>query len=839
MNNFAAFKPLGKLTMKIHYLLTIFLLSFFIKTFAQMPNVDRKRMKTTRVENAPIIDGELNDDAWKNVQIANDFYVLRPNNGQKAPETHKTEVRVVYDDEAIYISAKMLAPDPQKIPRQFTYRDNFGQADFFLVTINPIDDGQNPFEFVVMSSGSQAEAKVSAGREDFSWNAVWESDVKITNTGWNVEMKIPYRALRFANLPVQSWGFNFHRNVLNNNAQYTWNLIDNTQGIWTQYDGLIEDFRNIEPPVRLAFYPYTSGTYNNFEEESDFNGSVGMDIKYGLTENITLDATLIPDFGQTGFDNVSLNLGPFEQVFSEQRQFFTEGTELFSKGGLFFSRRIGNRPTEAGKVEDELEDNEEIIDNPSSVKMLNAIKISGRTKKGLGIGFFNAITEKTEATILDTITGISRKRTTESFANYNVLVLDQNFNKNSSVTLINTNVTRDGAFRDGNVTGLLYHVRTKDSRFFVDGSIKMSNVKERYTKDSNSYTISYDSITTGYSFDTSIAKAAGNWRYELGYQFDDEKYDINDMGVLFRNNRQSVYGNISYRILQPKGKYNNWDINTWFNLNYLKKPGYYTGNQVGVSTWFNTRERFSFGGNINGNIGNQYDYFEPRKDISKRRFFTQPSKISINGWVSSDYRKRFAYDANFGFYKSPSYLNHSREGIALGLSPRFRFNDKFLVTYGFNYQKRYNEQGWVADSDDDIVFGQRDVKTFENNISAQYNFTVSSSLSLSFRHNWSDVAYENTFLNLQEDGSLNPNADYSDVHDLNFNSWNLDINYVWQFAPGSQLIAFYRNSILNKDENTGQQFFSNLNNLFKNPIQNIFSLRLVYFIDYNNAKNIL
>lgn len=828
--------------MKIKQLPTLFLLIFFLQTYAQTVNGNRKELKTNRIEKAPSIDGELDDEAWKSAEIADDFYVLRPDNGKKAPKTHKTKVRVVYDNQAIYISAEMTAPKPSKIPREFTYRDNFGQADFFLVTINPNDDGQNPFEFVVMSSGSQAEARVSSGNEDFSWNAVWDSDVKITDKGWNVEMKIPYRALRFANSPIQEWGFNFHRNVLNNNAQYTWNFIDNTQGIWTQYDGLITGLKDIEPPTRLIFYPYTSGLVDSFDGEVESTYSVGMDIKYGITDNITLDATLIPDFGQVGFDNVELNLGPFEQVFSEQRQFFIEGTELFNKGRLFFSRRIGGRPIEAGKVKDELDklnenedNNEKIIDNPSSVKMLNAVKISGRTKKGLGIGFFNAITEKTEATILDTITGISRKRTTESFANYNVLVLDQNFNKNSSVTLINTNVTRDGAFRDGNVTGLLYHVRTKDSRFFIDGSIKMSNIKEQYTKNLDSYTISYDSITAGYSFDTSIAKAAGNWQYELGYQFDDEKYDINDMGVLFRNNRQRIYGNISYRILQPKGRYNNWNINTWFNLNYLKKPGSYTGNQIGIGTSFNTRERFSFGGNINGNISDQFDYFEPR---SNNRFFTRPSRVNINGWLSSDYRKRFAYDASFGFFKSPSYLNHSRAGFGLSLSPRYRFSNQFSMVYSFNYNKNYNDQGWVDEVGDDIIFGQRDRKTFENNISARYNFTVNSSLSLNFRHIWTDVRYESLFYTLGTDGFFIPNPSYTENQDVNFNSWNLDLNYIWQFTPGSQLIAFYRNSIFNRDENTGQSFGDNLRDLFRQPNQNVFSLRLVLFLDYNNAKNI-
>lgn len=179
-----------------------------------------------------------------------------------------------------------------------------------------------------------------------------------------------------------------------------------------------------------------------------------MDIKYGLSENFTLDATLVPDFSQVGFDDVVLNLGPFEQQFTEQRQFFTEGTELFNIANLFYSRRIGGPPIDQFDVYGNLSANEEVIDYPSKTTMINAIKVSGRTKKGLGIGFFNAITQKTEATIRNNQSGDIRKEVIDPFTNFNILVLDQQFNQNSTVSLINTNVTRNGSFRDANVTAL-------------------------------------------------------------------------------------------------------------------------------------------------------------------------------------------------------------------------------------------------------------------------------------------------------------------------------------------------------------------------------------------------
>ena len=619
VNNFAKYQLHYSTMIKRTNNLLLVLLFTSLSLFSQEINQNRKKLEATRTDSPPNIDGELVDEAWANVPIANDFVMMRPDNGKPEVDTHKTEVRLVYDDEAVYISAMMYDPEPLKIPAEFTNRDNFGNSDFFMVLMNPIDDGQNPVMFIVTAAGTQIDSKVSNKfNEDYNWSAVWESAHKITDNGWVVEMKIPYRALRFANKPIQSWGMNFHREIRNLNSRYTWNHIDNQQGAWTQYDGLVENFKDIKPPTRLSFYPYASATTTTFNGNTDFDWSVGMDVKYGITENFTLDATLIPDFSQVGFDNVVLNLGPFEQQFTEQRQFFTEGTELFTKGRLFYSRRIGSSPIDQfsnerkndKKFNNNKKVNDEVTNMPDKVQMLNAIKISGRTKKGLGIGFFNAITEKTDVNVkrteknivgLDTITTTSNYNTTISpFSNYNIMVLDQQFNQNSAVTLINTNVTRFGDFRDANATGLLWHLENKKSTYNIDGSIKMTNISDDPSEPN-----------TGYAFDTSIGKHAGAWRWEIGYQFENKDYNPNDMGILFSNNEQGIYGFTGYRLLKPKGIFNDYGINWYYNINFLHHSDVYTGTNSGLSFWANTKNRFSFGGNLNY-ATERKDFFEPR-----------------------------------------------------------------------------------------------------------------------------------------------------------------------------------------------------------------------------------
>lgn len=417
----------------------LFFLFFITVTYSQVIQ-PAKSVNALRISDPVKIDGVLNETFWNNAETAKDFVMLEPGDGLPERDNKKTEVKVVYDNEAIYFGAVLYDNEIEKIPMQFGGRDEFGNVDYFLVALNPNFDGQNDTEFVVMSTGAQGDAKVTNGRKDFSWNAVWESKVTFNKTNWVVEIKIPYSALRFSN-SVTTWGINFQRRMHLINEQYVWNYVDKKIGKTTQYAGKLHNITDIESPVRLSFSPYASTAYTSFDGESETDFNVGLDVKYGISESFTLDATLIPDFGQTAFDNLVLNLGPFEQQYQENRAFFTEGTELFGKGNLFYSRRIGNTPV---NYDFETTNNEQIIKNPESVNMLNALKVSGRTKNGLGIGFFNAVTEKTTATVKDLSTNQIKEVVTEPLANYNVLVLDQQFNTNSSVTLVNTNVLRNG-----------------------------------------------------------------------------------------------------------------------------------------------------------------------------------------------------------------------------------------------------------------------------------------------------------------------------------------------------------------------------------------------------------
>ncbi len=800
---------------KITLLLLLFSI-FSTSLYAQI-NSNRKIVKISKTNQLPKIDGNLLDPTWEKRTILKDFVMRSPNNGENEHPEYPTEVKITYDNNAIYVGAMLYDPNPSEIPLEFSTRDNMGNADYFYITINPNDDGQNSFMFGVEATGNQLDGKISNWGTDFNWSAVWESKTKVVKNGWIVEMKIPYRALRFSNKKEQSWGINIQRGIKKINGTYTWNFIDNNRGAPTQYDGLITGILNIQPPTRLSFYPYASTTITAKKgQKIKFDKSFGMDIKYGLSENFTLDATLIPDFSQAGFDNVQLNLGPFEQYFSEQRQFFTEGTDIFNKGGLFYSRRIGNTPIGRNIT---LKKDEKIIENPDKNQLLNAFKISGRTENGLGIGFFNAITNKAKAIIKNTKTNKLREVTTQSLTNYNVLVLDKQFNGNSSVSLTNTNVFRGGGFRDANATALSYNIKTKNNKYFIDGVAKMSHINDKEN-------------LTGYAFDTRVGKGAGNWQGHLGYWFNNKDFNINDLGFLGSNNQSAVYWNLSYRILKPKGNYNSYSYSTWGSSNFLHHKGIYTGSSIGGNAWFGTRNRFSFGTTFNYNTQRK-DYFEAQRNSTAEIFFVREPEISISHWASSDYRKKMAIDYSFFINKS---FNIDKLGYGFGLSPRYRFSNKFSLNYRFNYNKTENDRGYVTDYNKSIIFGIRDRDNYTNTLSGKYNFNTKSAISLSFRHNWSKAMYKN-FYELNTIGKFDYTT-YNQNSNVNFNSWNIDLNYQWQFAPGSQLTVFYRNTIFDVNNMTNINLKGNLINLFNRPMKHVFSLKMVYFIDYNNLKKV-
>lgn len=794
-----------------------FILFFILIHYTSIAQVT-KHLNAVRIDKGPNIDGILDDDVWKNISPSSDFFMFEPSNEGFAPETHKTEVKLAYDDRAVYVAAYLYDPNPDSIASQFSQRDDTSaQADRFTVALNTYNDGINETRFIVTSAGTIADSRVSQNEEDFSYNVIFQCRVSKDKKGWYAEFEIPYRTLRFPQVEIQDWSINFYRRVININETYTFNRIDRSKGRETLYNAIVDGVKNIDPPTRLTFYPFIQGALTNFEGETETNLSAGLDLKYGISDSFTLDATLVPDFGQASFDNVELNLGPFEQTFSENRPFFTEGIDLFTKGRIFFSRRIGNEPT--GSVGD-LEEDEVVLKEPSSVKLLNAVKISGRTESQLGIGILNTITERTEAIIQDSVTGLVRKVETEPLANYNVFVLDQQFNGNSSISLINTNVTREGNFRDANATALAFDVSDKGNNFRTSGRFVVSNVNES------------TGFKTGSRTELDIEKIKGSFRYRVGHDFANKTFDINDLGVNFRNNFNNFVAGVSYQIFEPTTLFNRYRISATVRHRRLYDPNIQTRNDFFLNTFFVTPKRLAFGVDINARSKNQ-DYFEPR---IVGKFVTYEANVGANGFISTDYRKKFAFDLRGGYRQ---FINDPQRNFFIEFQPRYRFSDKLLIIVGTELSVQNNNFGYIDDNGTDVFLGQRNITNLENTISASYNFDPFKAIDLRFRNFWSTADYsDNVFTVLNDDGTRDPfDYDISEKNpNRNFNIWNLDLSFRWRFAPGSEATLLYRNSIFNEDEISTVGYGESLDTLFQQSIKNTVSLRVTYFIDYNSIK---
>lgn len=792
--------------------ITLFIcLSSILFSFSQT----KKSVSTKKTAENISIDAELNEESWKNAEIATDFVSLEPKNGTPIPEEFKTEVKILYSDDAIYIGAALYDPNPEKILKELVERDNIGTSDFFGVFINGYNDGQQEFRFFVTAANGQIDTNFTSSEgEDGSWNAIWESNAKITDFGYVIEMKIPYAALRFPEQEQQTWGLNFFREVRRERQKYTWSPIDNKIGAISQQAGILTGIEKIKTPTRLFLIPYSS-FYLSGSEAQKTKGELkgGLDVKYGINDAFTLDAILVPDFGQTKFDNVILNLGPFEQQFNENRPFFTEGTDLFSKGNLLYSRRIGATPN----LDLNLDENERILEMPSAINLLNALKISGRDKDGLGIGFLNAITERTTATAYNEITNNSREVVISPLTNYNVTVFDQRFNQNSSVTFINTNVTRDGSFRDANVSGLLFNLNNKDNSYNLSGEVKTSSIYDE--KSSNGLN------TSLYFADTN-----GKFRYSFGGNYVSKDYQVNDLGINFRTNYYSFSGNTSYRILNPNKTFNTFRVNLNSYFEFYTPTNQIQASNFNVNLNSTNKKNHFFGGGINFNPFKNYDYYEPRVT---NRFFVNPE--NIGGWFyfSSNYNNKFAID--FEPFLT-HVINENRYESGVNISPRYRFSDKFSLVYSFNYFKLKNDIGWIDFENSNIIFARRDRDTYTNSITSKFSISSEMNFNLSVRHYWS-LAENNKINNLNEDGSLSTNTTYTGNRNSNFSTWNLDLSYSWWFAPGSQMSILYRNNASTFERQINKDFGSNFSNLFEDNLNHVLSVSVRYFIDYNQAKN--
>ena len=769
-----------------HIILCLLLVCHFF-SFSQFES--KKNYVIEQCSTPPKIDGKLNEELWNRINIAKDFTQIEPKNGKSEKFNQRTEVKICYDNRNIYFSAMMFDSSPDSILRELSKRDEENKNfDGFGIFINPFNDGQIEYKFFVTAAGVQIDAKISPTGEDLNWSSVWKSSVSIIDNGWIAEIAIPFSSLRFAN-NSQPWALNLTRNLRRNREVYSWNPINVSYQNRSLQSGLLEGISNIETPLRLSFMPYSSIYLNKSNDNINFPYNYGLDLKYGINESFTLDMTLIPDFGQASSDSEILNLTPFEIKYEEKRQFFNEGTELFNIGeNLFYSRRI----------QDDL---------------INATKVSGRTKNGLGFASLNAITNKTQD---------------RPISNFNVMIFDQSYGNNSSFSIMNTNMIQNGEEYDANVTGLFSRINNKINSYSFKKSLKMAN---EYTDTTS---------IKGYSGSISLRKTKGSYRYGLWSYFEDDKFNPNDLGYLQSNNEIKSGLSLSHHQLKENKDFIN--SKSEFELIYSSLFDDGNNNQrfvnldVSIDTRITLKNYLSIFTKIQAFPLEGMDFYESRtSDFNNPVVTSKMYKGRL--YLSSDYRKKFALDIGSTFGISPLYNGTS---FYSRISPRYRFNDQISIKYVLALENKKNDVGYVTNETlpiltepptTRIIFGLRNVHMITNVLEGTYILNNKIDFSTKIRHYWSGFEYKNKFNKLDNNGYLSE-ADYTGDHDRNFNIWTIDMSLNWWFTPGSQMSFVWKNAMEYDNEFLEMNLYNNINNTFSTIPENSFSFKIVYYLDY-------
>ena len=702
---------------------------------------------------APRIDGRLDDEAWRAAPPITELYQNEPREGQPASE--RSEIRILYDDGAVYVGARLFDSEPNLIRTQLTRRDNISNSDLLTVAFDSYHDHRTSFRFEVNPSGVRADMITTSDNQfgDSSWDPVWEAATQRDSLGWTAEMRIPLSQLRFPPADEQTWGLNVRRYIQRKaeTAEFGWKL--QTEQGFTSYFGHLFGLSRLPQPRRLELLPYVAGNQvysagdpgNPFQDGTDGHASAGLDLKYGLTSNITVDATFNPDFGQVEQDPAFVNLSAFEQFLSERRPFFVEGSNVFSYSGpqFFYSRRIGQPPHGSP------DDHPGYTDTPDNSTILGAAKISGRTGNGWSIGLLEALTAR-EYGIIDS-SGTRWEEEVEPLTNFAVARLKKDLRGGSStVGGIFTAVNRDLRHQDLRFLrtaayggGLDFSHRFAGNTYSLNGSISGSYIRgselsiqnaqlasARYYQRPDAGHVAYDSTRTslmGWAGRLSFQKTRGNFNYGTGFNATSPGFEINDGGFMGRADAMSGYFYVNRRWTRPGKVFRNanlgGEVGSQFNFGGVRLNSYagFFGNAQFTSYW-----------SVNGNL---FTNIRAYSDNLTRGGPLGVSPTNVNGFfgVNTDSRKR--WDVFLGTFFFTNEIGSNEVGTFATITARP--SPSIQLSVGPSISKSRTIMQFLGSQPDALntpmyggqyVFAQIDQRSLD--MTTRLNVTFSPSLSL-------------------------------------------------------------------------------------------------------------
>ena len=578
----------------------------FLQAQATAPvlNSERPQKRATAVRVPPgtiRIDGRLNDAAWANVPTLADFLQKDPIEG--AAPTDQLEIRIAYDNEALYIATRVRSKDPSKIQAPISRRDNIHQAEHIWISLDTYRDRRTAYSFAVAASGVRGDWYHPRDSEydiDLSFDPVWQAAADIDSTGWTSEMRIPFSQLRFNAADEQEWGVNFDYWSPSKNEDVFWIPVPKKETGWSSWMGTLTGIRGIKPTRRVEMMPYVASNSttsdnrnlrNPFDDGRNVDSRIGADLKMGVGPNLTLEATVNPDFGQVEADPAEVNLSAFETFFSEKRPFFIEGSQILQANGAnyFYSRRIGARPRSGADGD--------FVDYPQASTIWTAAKLTGQLARRTSVGALAAVTGREYARVYDTLTTRFSDTLVAPVTVYGVGRVSQQFGPNqSTIGAILTGVQRDlpngspfaRILNDRAITGGAdWDLRFKRNTYRLGGFVGFSHVtgdstqienlqrsSARYFQrpDAQSYHVDASRTSlTGFVGGLDFSKNTGkHWLYDAGVGTESPSFETNDLGRISTADGSYLYADLGYRETVPKKFYRSYST----NLNHLQERNY-------------------------------------------------------------------------------------------------------------------------------------------------------------------------------------------------------------------------------------------------------------------------
>ena len=841
------------------------------KGHSQLLSYEKKIMVATPINPDKIkIDGKTDETVWQKLPRYDDFVQQDPLENQSP--TEKTIVQIGYSKYALFIAIRAYDSMPETIIGRFTRRDHTSASDWLAVMIDSYNDHRTAFYFAVNPSNVKIDKLITndGDAEDLNWNPVWEVATSRNRDGWSAEFKIPFSQLRFSSLRDQTWGFQLCRTIRRLNEIDYWNPEPkDAAGIVSNF-GELRGLKNLSAPKNLELLPYalTSGTWspreigNPFATGFSHDWNAGLDLKYGLTSNLTLNATFNPDFGQVEADPSELNLTAYETYFEEKRPFFVEGKNLFQAnlglGGnsaysenLFYSRRIGRPPRYYPSIA-----SGSFLKVPEQTHILGAAKITGKSSAGFSLGILDAVTNAEKATIQ---TGARHySETVEPLTNYAVIRGQKDYRQGRTIIgSILTNVYRNLPnknfyFLDTQATtgGIdISHRWGKDTyalKLSLYGSA-ISGHKEalqrvqlssaHYFQRPDADHLHYNPNRTsmyGIASVFYIGKIAqGHWRGGIGYVTRTPGFEANDIGYMRSADFLTAFYWAGFIQYAPGSLFRNYSItqNLWETINYGGDRKVLGGN---ISTHF----RF-------------INYWEGYLRIdreSKRLDFTalrggpallKPARTSFWFGMNSDDRKSFSLTLDTGFRRDDQGFWSGQLTPGISARPSDRLNFSIALGYYPNTDDlQYIQTTTASGGQTEYILGRIHQKTFALTTRVNYSFTPNLSLqaysqpyiSAGWYSHFKRIThpragpYENRFEELDPVAHL--------ASDFNFKQFRANIVLRWEYHPGSTLFVVWSQGQTDFENRGSLNLTNDMSRLLSAKGDRTFLIKLNHWFSY-------